>query len=62
MTEQPDFVYFECPECGFDSIQKRPFNGSTICPLCEGDSGHCVRMNSRNAKSTDKPEGKDARL
>lgn len=62
MTEQPDFIYFECPECGFDSVQTADFKGGTGCPLCAGDSGHDVGMNRRTARATDKPEGKDARI
>jgi len=62
MIEQPDFIYFECPECGFSSVQKTPeFKGSCACPLCAGDSGHDVRMNDRVCRDTDKPEGFDAR-
>lgn len=60
-VEQPDFIYFECPECGFDSVQKESFVGSTACPCCAGDSGHDVGMKERVARSTDKPEGHDAR-
>lgn len=59
--EQPDFLYFECPECSFDSVQPREFKGSHECPLCAGDSGHSVSMNMRVARESDKPEGKDAR-
>ena len=62
LCDQPDFLYFECPECGFDSVQKSDFRGSTACPLCAGDSGHDVGMTSRVARDTDKPEGRDARI
>ena len=61
MKEQPDFVYFECPECGFDSVQKKDFRGSTACPLCAGDSGHDVSMNERVCRYIDNPEGRDTR-
>lgn len=61
-TEQPNFIYFECQECGFDSIQRKEFNGSRECPLCAGDSGHSNIMSVRIARVTDKPEGRDARL
>lgn len=62
MSEQPDFTYYECPECGFDCIHPADYVcRSTACPLCAGDSGHDVGMRSRVARSTDKPEGKDAR-
>lgn len=69
-TEQPNFIYFECQECGFDSIQRKEFNGSRECPLCafkyrvlfSGDSGHSNIMSVRIARVTDKPEGRDARL
>lgn len=60
-TEQPDFIHFECPECGFTSVQKSDFKGPTACPMCTGDSGHDVGMHKRVARSTDKPEGRDAR-
>lgn len=62
MSEQPDFLYFECPECEFSSVQKADFSGSVACPLCAGDSGHDVRMTCRTARESDKPEGRDARL
>ncbi len=60
--DQPDFIYFECPECGFSSVQKSTFDGSDDCPLCAGDSGHVVRMRERVCRSTDRPEGRDARV
>jgi hypothetical protein len=31
--EQLDYVYFECPECDFDSVQKVDFRGSINCPM-----------------------------
>ncbi len=61
MSEQPNFDYFECPECGFSSVQRADFKGSEACPLCAGDSGHDVRMNRRTCLSADRPEGRDAR-
>lgn len=61
MSEQPGFDYFECPDCGFDSVQLSTFSGSYACPLCAGDSGHDVAMNRRTATDEDKPEGFDAR-
>lgn len=60
--EQPSYHYFECKECGFDSVQQADFNGTEACPLCAGDSGHDVRMTRRVARDTDKPEGIDMRL
>lgn len=59
--DQPDFVYFECPECGFDSVKKRTFTGSSACPLCAGDSGHDVTMKRRICRDSDTPEGADDR-
>lgn len=59
--QQPDFIYFECPDCGFDSIQKSDFKGSYACPLCAGDSGHDVAMHRRVCEDTDTAEGFDAR-
>lgn len=61
MTEQA-FDYFECPECGFSSVQLSRFTGSEACPLCAGDSGHDVGMHRRTATADDKAEGFDARL
>ncbi len=61
-SEQPGFTYYECPECGFDAIYRADYEPrSTSCPICAGYSGHDVGMNSRTARVTDKPEGKDAR-
>jgi hypothetical protein len=59
-VEQSEFIYFECRECGFDSVQPHDFNGSTICPHCD-EMGRGNSMSSRICRSTDKPEGKDAR-
>lgn len=61
-VEQSDFLYFECSECGFDSVQKRTFNGDDTCPVCDGDNNRYVPMRVRVCRSTDKPEGRDARL
>lgn len=55
------YDYFECTDCGFDSVQFSTFDGSETCPLCAGDSGHDVRMSRRTARDTDKTEGFDAR-
>lgn len=60
MAEQPGFIYFECRECGFDSVQKDSFTGSDICPLCDGDNQYS-RMSHRVCRDTDRPEGRDAR-
>ena len=60
MVDQPDFIYFECKECGFDSVQKADFTGSDTCPLCDSDN-HYSRMNQRICRDTDRPEGKDGR-
>lgn len=59
--EQPDFHYFECGECGFDSVQDDDFTGSENCPLCQSDNGHIVKMSRRVARTTDVPEGIDMR-
>lgn len=59
--EQSGFDYFECPECGFSSVQKSDFSGSGDCPVCAGDGVHQVPMNRRTACASDKPEGRDAR-
>ncbi len=60
--EQPEYLYFECPECQFSSVQNADFKGSSACPMCAGDSGHDVGMHRRTARVSDKPEGKDARV
>lgn len=60
--EQPGFIYFECPECEFNSVQPVGFNVPKNCPLCAGDSGHYVVMDTRTARKHDKPEGHDARV
>lgn len=61
MTNQPDFIYFECRECGFNSVQPKAFKGSDMCPLCAEDCGRDVAMSQRVSRYTDKPEGRDAR-
>lgn len=61
-NDQPDFIYFECPACGFDSVQKIDFDGSDCCPLCDSDNNHLVVMAQRICRDGDKPEGYDARL
>ena len=61
MAELSDFDFYECPECGFSSVQRSDFRGSRVCPLCAGDSGHDVGMRCRPATDADKPEGFDAR-
>lgn len=60
-TEQPEFHFFECGECQFSSVQRADFQGSEYCPLCAGDTGRDVQMSRRNARTSDKPEGRDAR-
>src|SRR4029077_19430983 len=61
-TEKHYFDYFECPECGFDSVQLASFNGSENCPQCAGDTGRDVAMRRRPARASDHPEGRDARV
>jgi len=61
MTDQIDFIYFECQDCGFDSVQRADFTGSYFCPLCAGDSGHDVEMKQRVCREDDTAEGFDAR-
>lgn len=56
-----EFEFYECPECGFSSVQRLDFNGSKACPMCAGDSGHDVRLSCRPATDSDRPEGFDAR-
>jgi len=59
--EQPGFHYFQCPDCGFDSVQPADYDGTVMCPLCASDSYHKVGMTRRVARASDKPEGRDAR-
>lgn len=59
--EQPAFHYFECSECGFDSIQPADYSGPEDCPLCAGDHGRANKMSRRVARDIDDPEGVDAR-
>lgn len=61
MTDQPDYIFFECPECQFSSVQHLSFDGPTYCPMCAVDNDHDVGMTQRTCRDTDKPEGKDAR-
>lgn len=56
------FTYFECPVCGFDSVQRDDFAGSDICPLCYSDCRHVNHMTMRPATEDDNVEGFDARL
>lgn len=55
------FDYFECPSCGFSSVQAESFDGSEYCPVCAGDCGHDVMMRRRPATDADRAEGFDAR-
>lgn len=57
----PGFDHFECRDCGFDSVQRDDFMGSSYCPICAGDCGHSVLMSRRPATAEDRPEGFDAR-
>jgi hypothetical protein len=59
--EHAAFHYFECQECGFDSVQFADYSGSELCPLCLLDSGHRNVMTRRVAMDTDRPEGIDQR-
>lgn len=61
MTEQPDYLYFECPDCEFSVIHEAAFGTEVFCQLCADDSGHKVLMNGRVATSADNAEGDDAR-
>lgn len=61
MTEYK-FDYFECPDCGFDSVQRADFIGSEICPICAEDNAHSIRMTRRPATADDRVEGYDARV
>ncbi|MCK1670332.1 hypothetical protein [Bradyrhizobium sp. 150] len=56
-----EFIYFECQDCGFDSVQRDDFDGDDVCPLCLEDCRHIVHMTQRLATDDDRPEGFDAR-
>jgi hypothetical protein len=45
VREKPNFHYFECPECGFSSIQKAVFYGSGMLGWLHND-GHDRRQSS----------------
>ena len=54
-------TYYECHDCGWDSIRQSP-NIKGPCPECASDSGGDGRMTSRPAKPDDGPvEGLDDR-
>lgn len=65
MTEQPGFTYWECRECGFDSVTSDAIvnpKSEQCCPLCAGDNGRDVVMSGRAATTEDiNVEGRDAR-
>lgn len=61
MRKQHGFQYFECRDCGFDSVRRSADTDLRECPLCAWDTGRLVIMTSRVAETTDKPEGYDAR-
>ena len=61
MSEQHGFTYYECQDCGFDTVQPAQVPGPFYCPLCAEDNGRDVRMSGRPALDTDAPEGRDAR-
>lgn len=56
------FTYFECPVCEFSSVLRNAdAGGPNYCPMCDGDNGRDVHLNSRPALATDKAEGRDDR-
>jgi hypothetical protein len=61
IDDEAAFIYFECPECEFSSVQRADFTGNDLCPLCAGDNGRDVAMKQRVARTDDKAEGRDAR-
>jgi hypothetical protein len=60
-TQQPTFLFFECPQCEFTCIQERALGTEAICPLCVEDGSKLVPMAFRTALSTDHAEGHDSR-
>jgi rubredoxin len=56
------FDYFECPQCGFDSVQLATFMGPETCPMCEFEGETIVRMERRPARAADDPVGRDVRV
>jgi rubrerythrin len=59
--DQPGFTYYECKVCQFDAVYENGDTGSRCCPICEEDNARSNRMASRVARTTDRPEGFDAR-
>jgi len=47
--------WFECPECGWDSLEARALAESPVgaCPMCREDSGHVVEMRFRHASESE---------
>ena len=62
MIERTSFLYFVCPECHFDMVQTVDFAGARDCPLCADGFGETTIMVCRPCRSTDRPEGFDARF
>ena len=59
--EQPDFLWWECPVCEFSAVTKATIEVAPTCPICAEDTGKDTPLESRVARSDDRPEGKDAR-
>ena len=56
------YIYLACRDCGWDAVLDEATSaGNHYCPLCAEDYGRDVRMESRPAIDTDKPEGRDMR-
>lgn len=62
MTEQPDFIYLECTQCGFDSVHRKEFSApNPTCSPCASSTGHKFKMRERVCRESDVPVGFDAR-
>jgi hypothetical protein len=61
MSRSDGYLFWQCPECGWDTVLRNGKDGVGSCPLCMSDKGRYVRLRSRPAMDTDQPEGPDER-
>lgn len=59
--DQPDFLYFECPECGYTSVREDGSTATDECPRCIVYYNREVRMAVRTCRSDDVATDWDAR-
>ena len=61
MSEARIFTYYECQECGWDSVRDRA-DIKGPCPICAGDTGRDGQMTSEPCRLDQGPvEGRDDR-